>query len=147
MQTLLFGIDASDVIEKPKPKREKPAPKPIGEVDITANRHKGHKQSEKAFELNKERLKGQAARVYDFIASCDGVDGRPLGAIADEVSKALHISGQSSSARMADLKRAGMIFETELERITQWQNTATVCVIAEHRDKAAKAFMAAEANQ
>lgn len=134
MQGMLIDLPPAET----KPKRVKPTPKPVGEVDITAKYHKGHKQSVKAFEQNKEALKGQALRIYEFIAARDGEDGRKLGATADEVSLEMKISESSSSARFSDLKRAELIFETELERLTRWKNTATVCVVAEHRDKAAQ---------
>src|SRR5262245_32203561 len=91
MQTTLFEVSEPEV----KTRQRKPKP----EGDICARKHKGHARSVEAYEKNKEHLTKQEKRVLDFI---EGKKAR--GAIADEVSRALKISGQSSSARMAELK-------------------------------------------
>ena len=125
MQTTLFEID--DRVEAPRKRERKPKP----EGDICANRHRGHARSVEAYEKNKEHLTKQERRVLEFI---EGKKAR--GATADEVSRALKISGQSSSARMAELKMKERIVETQLIRETQWRNRATVCVVPEYLEAA-----------
>ncbi|MGE0131901.1 MAG: MarR family transcriptional regulator [Blastocatellales bacterium] len=124
VQPALFDTGAAAVEQRAKPKRQRKA-KPDG--DITARKHGGHARSVEAYENNKEGLTKQEARVLQFIES-----RKEQGAIADEVSRELGISGQSSSARMSELKARGLIAETELTRLTQWRNRATVCVAPEY---------------
>jgi hypothetical protein len=122
MQSSLFD----NTIEGAAPPAAKQKRKAV-EGDICANRHKGNKRSVEAYENNKANLTKQEGRVLEFIES-----QKWQGAIADEVSRSLAISGQSSSARMAELKAKGMIVETERVRETQWGNWATVCVTPEY---------------
>jgi hypothetical protein len=102
--------------------------------NITANRHKGHVRSLEAYQKGKDTLTMRCQQVLDFFRERQG-----YGAISDEVFRFLKLPVQSISARMSELKAAGLIVETELIRLTRWNNRATVCVVPEFQALANKA--------
>ena len=102
--------------------------------DITANKHGGNEQSEKAFEDNKSK----AGRMRLDILKLAEEKGR-VGITTFEVTQLLGLRTQTASARMSELKRDLLLFDSGERRKTDTGSSATVLVtrkiLAEIRDE------------
>jgi hypothetical protein len=78
--------------------------RPIRSADITQNKHKGNAESVLAFETNKERHENQRREILDIVKNT-GL----MGATTDEIVRDHGYGIQTVSARMSELKRAGLI--------------------------------------
>ena len=84
-------------------------------------RHGGHPQSKEAHQsIDPTKIRGEVLNAI--------IQAGQRGAISDEIESLTGYPHQTVSARFSELKRLGLIFETDRKRPTKSGRMATVCM-------------------
>jgi hypothetical protein len=83
--------------------------------DICENRHGGNNESREAFQTTPaSRRSEQCATITDYVRSCGST-----GSTCEEAEEALSMHRSSCSARFSELKAAGVLIRTAMQRRTR----------------------------
>jgi predicted transcriptional regulator len=85
--------------------------------------------SREAAESSRSRAGSDRTKIIQFLHSKGN-----YGATCDELEIALNLTHQTASARIADLKRLGIIQESKATRLTRSKRKASVCMLSSSSD-------------
>jgi len=77
---------------------------PVADADICGNRHRGNEQSKKAWKEVSPKCPGLRMRIYAWLKT----RGK-TGATVEEIALKLSLRMTTVSARVSELKRAGLV--------------------------------------